>query len=279
MSERYDCWECKDSLLGQKYILREEQPYCIKCYEGLFSSICELCNKLISCTSKDLSYKDRHWHSECFLCNTCSRSLVDRPFAAKNDLLMCIECYCTEYSAKCHACLNTIMPGTKKMEHKGNSWHEKCFVCSSCQQPIGTRSFVKKEGSNYCLPCYEKQFALKCVHCKKAIIAGGVSYQDQSWHKECFVCIGCKMQLAGQRFTSRDDLAYCLECFCNLFAKKCAHCTKPISGLGGSKYISFDERQWHNNCFNCKKCNESLVGRGFLTFSDDIYCPDCGKDL
>lgn len=53
----------------------------------------------------------------------------------------------------------------------------------------------------------------------------------------------------------------------------------PTTGLGGSKYISFEERQWHNNCFNCKKCNESLVGRGFLTFSDDLYCPDCGKDL
>lgn len=59
---------------------------------------------------------------------------------------------------------------------------------------------------------------------------GGVSYRDQPWHKECFVCIGCKVQLAAQRFTSRDDFAYCLNCFCNLFAKKCASCTTPISG-------------------------------------------------
>lgn len=62
------------------------------------------------------------------------------------------------------------------------------------------------------------------------ITTGGVNYRDQPWHKECFVCIGCKQQLAGQRFTSRDDFAYCLNCFCNLFAKKCAHCTTPISG-------------------------------------------------
>lgn len=62
------------------------------------------------------------------------------------------------------------------------------------------------------------------------ITTGGVNYRDQPWHKECFVCIGCKQQLAGQRFTSRDDFAYCLDCFCNLFAKKCASCTTPISG-------------------------------------------------
>lgn len=62
------------------------------------------------------------------------------------------------------------------------------------------------------------------------ITTGGVNYRDQPWHKECFVCIGCKEQLVGQRFTSRDDFTYCLNCFCNLFAKKCASCTTPISG-------------------------------------------------
>lgn len=53
------------------------------------------------------------------------------------------------------------------MEHKGNSWHENCFTCNRCQQPIGTRSFVLKDANNYCLSCYEKQFAQQCVHCKK----------------------------------------------------------------------------------------------------------------
>jgi len=52
-----------------------------------------------------------------------------------------------------------------------------------------------------------------------------------------------------------------------------------FAGLGGSKYISFEERQWHNDCFNCKKCLVSLVGRGFLTERDEILCPDCGKDI
>uniref|UniRef100_A0AAQ4R8N0 LIM zinc-binding domain-containing protein n=1 Tax=Gasterosteus aculeatus aculeatus TaxID=481459 RepID=A0AAQ4R8N0_GASAC len=221
MAERYDCTECTDSLYGQKYILRDDDPFCIKCFEHLFSSNCEACQKPINCTSKDLSYKDRHWHCECFLCVKCQRSLVDRPFATKDDVPMCTECYSNEYSSKCHGCLKTIMPGTKNMEHRGNSWHENCFTLLRC--------------------------------------------------------IGCKQQLAGSGSLS-GRLRLLPQLLLQPVAKKCAHCTTPIS-LGGSKYISFEQRQWHNDCFNCKKCCMSLVGRGFLTSKDDILCPDCVKDL
>ncbi|CAM2096525.1 unnamed protein product [Caretta caretta] len=279
MTERFDCHYCKESLFGKKYILREESPYCVKCYESLYSNTCEECKKPIGCDCKDLSYKDRHWHETCFHCFQCKNSLVDKPFAAKEEHLLCTECYSNEYSSKCNECKKTIMPGTRKMEYKGNSWHETCFICHRCQQPIGTKTFIPKDNQNFCVPCYEKQFAMQCVQCKKAITTGGVTYREQPWHKECFVCTGCKKQLSGQRFTSRDEFAYCLSCFCNLYAKKCAGCTNPISGLGGTKYISFEERQWHNDCFNCKKCSLSLVGRGFLTERDDILCPECGKDI
>lgn len=86
------------------------------------------------------------------------------------------------------------------------------------------------------LPLYQRYKAatLKKTLCltshKQAITSGGVTYREQPWHKECFVCTGCKKQLSGQRFTSRDEFAYCLSCFCNLYAKKCAGCTNPISG-------------------------------------------------
>ncbi|XP_077371400.1 four and a half LIM domains protein 2-like [Festucalex cinctus] len=279
MAEPRNCSECKESLLGQKFILKAEKPHCVKCYETLWCANCVACHQLIGCTSKDVSFKGLHWHGECFLCIRCSQSLVDQAFATRDDMLMCSTCYSNEFAAKCHECMTIIMPGSKKMEHKGISWHESCFICKSCQQTIGTRSFIQKDASNYCLHCFEELFAQQCIHCKKPITTGGVNYHDQPWHKECFVCNGCKQQLAGQRFTSRDDSAYCFDCFSNLFAKKCAYCTTPISGLGGSKYISFKERQWHNDCFNCKRCCVSLVGQGFLTFNDDVFCPDCGKDV
>ena len=34
--------------------------------------------------------------------------------------------------------------GMKKMEYKSRQWHEKCFVCCTCKNPIGTKSFIPK---------------------------------------------------------------------------------------------------------------------------------------
>lgn len=79
-------------------------------------------------------------------------------------------------------------------------------------------------------PALLRNHFLVFLFLNQAITTGGVTYREQPWHKECFVCTACKKQLSGQRFTSRDEFAYCLSCFCNLYAKKCAGCTNPISG-------------------------------------------------
>ncbi|XP_026702055.1 four and a half LIM domains protein 5 isoform X2 [Athene cunicularia] len=275
-SNHTDCHYCLQSLRGRKYALREENAYCVTCYESLFANPCEECKKPIECDSKDLAYKGRHWHEGCFKCAKCSRSLVEKPFAAKDEVLLCTECYSDEYSSKCFHCQKTIMPGSRKMEFKGSSWHESCFVCQYCRQPLGTKPLITKDNENYCVPCFEKQFAHHCYSCKKVITSGGVTYHDQPWHKECFVCAGCKTQLSGQRFISKDEDPYCVDCFSKLYAKKCAACKKPITALGGAKFISFEERQWHGECFNCVKCSVSLVGQGFLTRQDDVLCHECG---
>ena len=81
-----------------RYVLRDDHPYCIKvrkspmkvppmycnvssnagcttdgqllqCYENVFANNCDECGKIIGIDSKDLSYKEKHWHEACFLCN------------------------------------------------------------------------------------------------------------------------------------------------------------------------------------------------------------------
>lgn len=52
MTERFDCHHCKESLFGKKYILREDSPYCVKCYENLYSNTCEECKKPIGADCK-----------------------------------------------------------------------------------------------------------------------------------------------------------------------------------------------------------------------------------
>ncbi|KAJ8289534.1 hypothetical protein GJAV_G00002400 [Gymnothorax javanicus] len=279
MSERFDCDNCKESLYGRKYIQSEDSPYCIPCYDSLFANTCDECKELIGHDSRELFYEERHYHEHCFRCFRCDRSLADEPFTSQEEALLCNDCYCNEFSSKCVACDKTVMPGTRKLEYGGSTWHEACFICNSCQQPIGSKSFIPDKDEHYCVPCYENKFAPRCTRCKQVLAKGGVTYRDEPWHKECFVCSGCKIQLAGQHFTSRDDNPYCLKCFGNLYAKKCEACTKPITGFGGGKYISFEERQWHQSCFTCSRCSVSLVGAGFFPARDEILCRDCNSNL
>lgn len=63
--------------------------------------------------------------------------------------------------------LFSFISGTKKMEYKTRQWHEKCFSCCVCKNPIGTKSFIPKEQDIYCAGCYEEKFATRCIKCSK----------------------------------------------------------------------------------------------------------------
>nr|XP_033812027.1 four and a half LIM domains protein 3 isoform X1 [Geotrypetes seraphini]XP_033812029.1 four and a half LIM domains protein 3 isoform X1 [Geotrypetes seraphini] len=310
MTDNFDCDSCKESLYGRKYIQMDDGPHCIPCYDSLFANTCDECKELIGHDARELYYEDRHYHEHCFRCFRCDRSLADEPFTCQGDELLCNDCYCNEYSSKCIYCEKTVMPGTRhatgafrhvnktllivfnivpdrnpslkgsrKLEYNGQTWHELCFTCNSCKQPIGSCSFIPVNQDHYCIPCYESKFAPRCTHCKKSLTKGGVTYRDEPWHKECFVCTGCKTQLAGQQFTSQDEKPYCIKCFGNIYAKKCSACFAPITGFGGSKYISFEDRHWHQSCFKCSHCAASLVGKGFIPHKAEILCRACNSDL
>lgn len=75
----------------------------------------------------------------------------------------------------------------------------------------------------------------------QVITSGGIMFCDQPWHKECFVCSGCRKELCEEDFMSRDDYAFCLDCYNHLYAKKCATCTKPIIGELFSLIWSYHE--------------------------------------
>lgn len=272
-----NCFGCTKNLTGYRYILRDEKPFCIACYERLFANHCEECKGTIGTDHKDLSYRDKHWHESCFKCFDCKASLVDRSFAYKNDKTYCADCHDNNFALRCDGCHNIFRAGMKKYEFRGKQYHEQCFSCKVCRQPIGTKMFIPRDQDAVCVPCYEEQYAQRCIKCNGVINKGGITYKNTPWHRECFTCFGCNRMLTGEKFTSRDEKPFCSDCFAQMFAKKCCRCLRSITGLGTTKFISFDDRHWHTDCFYCYKCNSSLVGRGFLVTGQDVLCPDCGK--
>lgn len=63
--------------------------------------------------------------------------------------------------------LSFSLLGTRKLEYAGSTWHEGCFICHSCEQPIGSKSFIPDKDEHYCVQCYEDKFAPRCTRCKK----------------------------------------------------------------------------------------------------------------
>ncbi|KAK3583915.1 hypothetical protein CHS0354_033700 [Potamilus streckersoni] len=272
------CHHCDKKLIACRYILKEDHPYCIPCYQELFAHNCEECKKPIGPDYKDLSYKDRHWHEFCFKCVECSKTLVDQPFAPKNEKIYCADCHDNLFAARCDGCQEPFRGGMKKFEYKGRQWHEQCFCCMVCKQPIGNKSFIPRDQEVVCVPCYEDKFAQRCSKCNEVINKGGVAYKNMPWHRECFTCTNCNKELAKEKFTSRDEKPFCADCYADLFAKKCCRCSKAITGFGGTKFISFEDRHWHSECFVCYKCQQNMVGQGFLMNEGDILCPPCGRN-
>ena len=63
---------------------------------------------------QELFYENRHYHSHCFRCFRCDRSLADEPFTSQEEALVCSDCFCNEFSSKCVACDKTVMPGSDR---------------------------------------------------------------------------------------------------------------------------------------------------------------------
>lgn len=62
--------------------------------------------------AQDLSYKEKHWHEACFLCNKCRVSLVDKQFGSKAEKIYCGNCYDAQFASRCDGCGEVFRAGT-----------------------------------------------------------------------------------------------------------------------------------------------------------------------
>lgn len=52
MSERFDCYYCRDPLQGKKYVQKEGRHCCVKCFDKICANTCIECKKPIGADSK-----------------------------------------------------------------------------------------------------------------------------------------------------------------------------------------------------------------------------------
>ena len=93
--KHFVCYECDRQLGGQRYIMREHQPYCCTCFEHMYADYCESCGDHIGVDAGQMSHEGQHWHAAdaCFACYSCHKSLLGQPFLPKHGSIYCsLDC-------------------------------------------------------------------------------------------------------------------------------------------------------------------------------------------
>lgn len=52
----------------------------------------------------------------------------------------------------------------------GRTWHPEHFVCTHCQEEIGSRNFFERDGQPYCEKDYHTLFSPRCHYCNGPIL-------------------------------------------------------------------------------------------------------------
>eukprot|EP01117_Protostelium_nocturnum_P003688 TRINITY_DN1496_c0_g1_i1.p1 TRINITY_DN1496_c0_g1~~TRINITY_DN1496_c0_g1_i1.p1 ORF type:complete len:1155 (+),score=559.92 TRINITY_DN1496_c0_g1_i1:114-3578(+) len=116
-----------------------------------------------------------------------------------------------EYEASlqlCAACNKAITDsGVNAM---GKAWHEDCFHCNVCKEPI-SGSFNFKDGKLYCLPHFAEANAKICAGCSQVISGQFLKAVNKEWHQACFVCTTCKSPFTSG-FFEKNGMPHCRDC-------------------------------------------------------------------
>ncbi|XP_051526956.1 paxillin a isoform X2 [Myxocyprinus asiaticus] len=146
----------------------------------------------------------------------------------------------------CGACKKPI--AGQVVTAMGRTWHPEHFVCTHCQEEIGSKNFFERDGQPYCEKDYHSLFSPRCYYCNGPILDRVVTALDKTWHPEHFFCAQCGSFFGPEGFHEKEGKAYCKKDYFDMFAPKCGGCARAIL----ENYISALNSLWHPECFVCR---------------------------
>ncbi|XP_035857689.1 proteoglycan 4-like isoform X2 [Sander lucioperca] len=166
----------------------------------------------------------------------------------------------------CGACKKPIVG--QVVTAMGRTWHPEHFVCTHCQEEIGSRNFFEREGQPYCEKDYHSLFSPRCHYCNGPILDRVVTALDKTWHPEHFFCAQCGAFFGPEGFHEKDGKAFCRKDYFDMFAPKCGGCARAIL----ENYISALNSLWHPECFVCRECFTPFINGSFFDHEGQPYC-------
>ncbi|XP_016528052.1 flocculation protein FLO11-like isoform X1 [Poecilia formosa] len=172
----------------------------------------------------------------------------------------------TNAKGVCGACKKPI--AGQVVTAMGRTWHPEHFVCTHCQEEIGSRNFFERDGLPYCEKDYHNLFSPRCHYCNGPILDKVVTALDKTWHPEHFFCAQCGSFFGPEGFHEKDGKAFCRKDYFDMFAPKCGGCTRAIL----ENYISALNSLWHPECFVCRECFTPFINGSFFDHDGQPYC-------
>ena len=89
--DHFCCSNCTKRLGGERYVMRQSQPFCLNCFETMYAEYCDTCGERIETDQAQMAHESQHWHATdtCFYCYTCRVPLLNRGFFPRYGALFC----------------------------------------------------------------------------------------------------------------------------------------------------------------------------------------------
>jgi len=182
----------------------------------------------------------------------------------------------------CPGCTSKIENDRSKITIAGHDWHQECFRCSLCQQPIPIDKCVTKDDLVLHLHCALECFSERCAKCTKLVDQKeGLQVLGRVYHKSCLCCEKCgDKQSINVKLLAIYQQPYCSQCYEDLIDlfPKCITCKRPILPTGERReFFCHGEKYFihYPDCLKCAFCPKPPREDQCMVYDNKLCCNNC----